>query len=567
MIELPSAAILAAQADVAMLMSVVKPVLLLATILPYAWVVSSKLEADTRYFHFNVVLWNSIFLGAGIAALAAVVFIPIFWAGWPVAMVLLCGTLFAYWRYRDGRIPEERHFRPFSGEFRARMAAKRAQRGIAKAQISFIGPDGATRDVPGKDDPLLQVHLQIEDLLTNALERRASRLDVAPTRSGIAASCVIDGVRSSLATLEPQAAQAMIDYLKTQAGLDAADRRRLQEAKFRLNGPTGTVDLDLSTSGSSAGQTLRIDFDRSSRIVRPYESLGLLEVQRAVLDPLAEVHDRHGVVLVTSASGQGLTTCGYALLSRHDAFTSNIKTLERKIEFRLDGIDHVQWDATNPSLTFATQLQSILRRDPDIVLVGDATEPNALATAAAPGRDGPLVYVLMNQPGIAEAITEWCRGVGDLKHASRPLRAVMTQRLIRTLCPNCKQPFQPPAEQLKQLGIPEKAAGRIHRPVGKVQINRNRIEDCPVCQATGYLGQTAVFEVMPITEEARQHLLAGDLKAAVAEARRHKVPTLPQSALAKVVAGETSLEEFVRVFAAKPAPSRAAAPKKEASGA
>jgi general secretion pathway protein E len=143
----------------------------------------------------------------------------------------------------------------------------------------------------------------------------------------------------------------------------------------------------------------------------------------------------------------------------------------------------------------------------------------------------------------------------------------MTQRLVRTLCPNCKQPFQPPPEQLKRLGIPERAAGRIHRAVGKIQPARNRIEDCPVCQGSGYLGQVAVFEVMPVTDEIRKHLLEGDLKASMAEARRHKMLLLPEAALAKVVSGDTSLEEFARVFAPKPAAPRPAASAKAEGGA
>lgn len=558
---------LAAQADTAFLMSVVKPVLLVASIIPYAWVVSSRLEPDTRYFHFNVALWNGLFLAAGIAALAAMVLIPIFWVGWPVAILLLAGTLFGYWQYRDSRVPQERRYRPFSGEFREKMEARRAKRGIAKAQISFVGSRGEVRNVPGKEDPLLPVHLRVEEILVPSLERRASRLDIAPGRGGIVASCLVDGVRANLGSLSAEEAQAVVDFIKAQAGLDVQDRRRRQEAEFSLNGPTGTATLTLATSGSSAGQTLRLDFNRRERLSRPYDSLGLLEAQRAILDPLAEVHDRHGVVLIAASGGQGLTTTGYSLLSRHDAFTCNIKTLEKKVELRLDGIDHVEWDASNPSLPFATQLQSILRRDPDIVLVGDTSETNTQATAAAPGREGPLVYVLMQQPGVSAAITEWCRAVGDLKAAVKPLRAIMTQRLVRTLCPNCKQPFQPPPEQLKRLGIPERAAGRIHRAVGKIQPARNRIEDCPVCQGSGYLGQVAVFEVMPVTDEIRKHLLEGDLKASMAEARRHKMLLLPEAALAKVVSGDTSLEEFARVFAPKPAAPRPAASAKAEGGA
>ncbi len=532
--------VLAATADAALLASFVKPVLLLASFLPFAWVVSSRLEPDARLNRLNVALWNGIFVAAAAVALALALLIPIFWIGWPVALIVLAGSLLAYWKTRDAKLPEDRRFRFFSSEMQTKIEARRTRRGIAAAQVSFTGPGGEARKVPEKDDPLLPVHLRVEELLVPALERRASRVEILPGRNGIAATAMVDGLRSTLAKLSPEEAPPIIDYVKTQAGLDVEDRRRLQETEFRLKGPTGDVEVTISTSGSSAGQALRLDFDRRSRIGRSYDTLGLHPTQKAVLDPLAEPEARHGVVLVTAPPGEGLTTTGYALLGRHDAFTCNIKTLEEKVELALEGVDHIGWSTSDPNTPFATSLQSMLRRDPDIVLVGATSEPRVLATAAVPGPD-----------------------VGDLKAAARGLRAVTTQRLMRTLCPNCKQPAQTTPEQLRKLGIPERAAGQIQRAVGKIQPARNRIEDCPVCQGTGYLGQVAVFEVRPVDDAVRTQLLAGDLKAAVAEARRRKMLLLPEAALAKVVAGDTSLEEFARVFApkkpARPSASRGSA--------
>ncbi|MGA0286042.1 MAG: GspE/PulE family protein [Phycisphaerales bacterium] len=556
--------ILAATADAAFLASFIKPVLLLASFLPFAWVISSRLEPDARINRMNVAAWNAAFVGTAIAALAAALLIPIFWVGWPIAVLLLVGVLFAYWKIRDAKVPEDRRFKLFSGEMQAKLEARRARRGIAAAQIAFTGPDGVARNVPEKDDELFPIHMRVEDLLVPALERRASRVEILPGRNGIVASALVDGVRVALAKLSPEETPPILDYIKRQADLDVEDRRRLQEAEFRLRGPTGDAAVTLTTSGSSAGQTLRLEFDRRTRLGRSYDTLGLHQNQKAVLAPLTEPEHRHGVVLVTAPAGQGLTTTGYALLGRHDAFTCNIKTLEEKVEFDLEGVDHVGWTTSDPTTPFATTLQSMLRRDPDIMLVGATNEPRVLSTAAGPGPDGPLLYVLMQQPGVAAAITEWCRSVGDLKAASRGLRAVTTQRLMRTLCPNCKQPAQTTPDQLRKLGIPERAAGQIQRAVGKIQPARNRIEDCPVCQGSGYLGQVAVFEVMPVDDDVRAQLLAGDLKAAVAEARRKKMLLLPEAALAKVVAGETSLEEFARVFAPKSA-ARPSAPRGSAA--
>jgi type II secretory ATPase GspE/PulE/Tfp pilus assembly ATPase PilB-like protein len=126
---------------------------------------------------------------------------------------------------------------------------------------------------------------------------------------------------------------------------------------------------------------------------KPIDSLGLLPAQIELLAATLDPKDRHGVILVGAPSGHGLTTTCYSLLGRHDAFTSNIKTLERQIELQLDGIDHTQFDSDNPAADYATNLQSILRRDPDIVLLADLKDPNTGKTAAGPGMNGPLLYI------------------------------------------------------------------------------------------------------------------------------------------------------------------------------
>jgi type II secretory ATPase GspE/PulE/Tfp pilus assembly ATPase PilB-like protein len=150
--------------------------------------------------------------------------------------------------------------------------------------------------------------------------------------------------------------------------------------------------------------------------------------------------------------------------------------------------------------------------------------------------------------------------VGDVKVATKALRMVTNQRLMRSLCPNCRQSYQPTPEQIKKLNLPAKKVTQLFRAGGKVQV-KNRIEDCPVCGGSGYLGQTAVFEVMVVDDEARKHLSAGDLKAALAHARRNRMIYQQEAALSKVINGETDLDEVVRVLA----PSKSSAGPENAS--
>jgi type II secretory ATPase GspE/PulE/Tfp pilus assembly ATPase PilB-like protein len=173
------------------------------------------------------------------------------------------------------------------------------------------------------------------------------------------------------------------------------------------------------------------------------------------------------------------------------------------------------------------------------------------------------MYIPQRAAGVGEQLQQWARLVGAVKMAARGLRFVINQRLVRNVCPNCRQAFPPSAEQLQKLGLPAGKVEQLYQASGKIQIKHNKVETCPVCGGTGYLGQTGVFQTMVIGEETRRLIRAGDLKAAMAEARRSKMLYLQEAALRKVVDGETTIDEVVRVLAPsrKSASASASSPK------
>ena len=537
---------LAQQAVSAVLIGWWKVLLMVPPFIGWGWLVATKLDKDARYFHLNVNMWNGIHLGAAVAALAAMLFIPIFWVGWPVGMLLLLAPILVYWKVRDQSVPESQKF-ALSGEgFAAKMTARRQARAAKDALIQFTDRSGKQRKIPLKDEPMFGTHMLAEDLIGPAIDARASRIEMAIASSGAAISQTIDGLRYKREPISTEEASRLLDYLKEIAGLDVNDRRRRQQGDFKLQSPTGQVVATLVTAGSSAGQTMRVDFDRAKRVQNPFDALGLLAPQFEALKTLDQAHERHGIVLVGAPSGNGLTTTSYSFLARHDAYTCNVKSLEREIQVQLEGADQVLWDPNNPDLDFATQLQSILRRDPDIVMVGEAKDSDTAKVAIDPGMNGPLIYIQQPLPTIAEQVRDWVKKAGDVKEAVKSLRAVTNQRLLRSLCPNCRQGYQPTPEQLRKLNLPAKKVSQLFRASGKVQV-KNKIEDCQICKGTGYLGQTAAFEVFMVDDEARKLLAAGDLKAALAHARRQNMFYLQEAALSKVISGETTLEEVVRV--------------------
>lgn len=541
--------LLAQQVSTYSLVSYIKPILMLATLVPYAWM-ASKVEPDTRKYLLPVTLWNGVMVGAAAIALLAVLLIPIFWIGWPLMILILTGTLWGYWQYRDKRVPANAKFQLVSEGFKKSMADRQARKAIAEAAIKFFSPSGRPQPLPQRDTPEHAVHMALESILLPALTRRVSRLDLVATapQQPLVPLHTVDGVRVKGESIAPQAAVEAIDYLKKMAGLNLDDRRRKQVAEMKMTSPARDVVATVAVWGSSAGPALRVDFDRSKSLQVSFESLGFLPQQLEAMRSFQEAHRRHGVFLISALPGQGLTTTAYSLIGRHDAYTCNIKTLEKTVEMQLEGVDHAQFNPANPTVDFATNLQSILRRDPDVVYIADVTDPNTGRIASNPGIAGPLLYIGIPSESIGAAISEWFRAVGDLKAAAKGLVGVSHQRLIRKVCEACRQPLQPTPDLLKRLGVPAGKTPNLFRANGKIQV-KNRVEDCPVCQGTGFFGLTACFEIMLVDETMRQMLAEGDFKSAYAHARReHKLIQLQEAAMEKVRSGQTTIEELVRVF-------------------
>jgi len=156
----------------AFLESPYKPFLMILPFIPWAWLISSKLDKDARYFHLNVTMWNSIHLAAGAAAFAAMLFTPIFWIGWPIGLLLLATPVFVYWQYRNGQVPEAQKFQLSGETFSSKVEARRQAKAARDAVIQFITADGEPQDVPLKDDPTFPIHMQVEDLIGPALDVR-----------------------------------------------------------------------------------------------------------------------------------------------------------------------------------------------------------------------------------------------------------------------------------------------------------------------------------------------------------------------------------------------------------
>jgi len=537
------------------------PLIALAFLCLWGWVTSTIWDKDTVYWHFNREAWNVAHLICGTLGFALMILpVPMVW--WPAVgftggLLVMWASSIAYWIYHNKNVPEDQVFRVSAEGFRQRMAARSAARQKKAAAISLIDAKGVARGLPGKDDPLFVVHMTMEDMLTPAFLQRAAVVELMPNRSGqYQVSQTVDGMRYRREPLDAGVANTVIDYVKGAASLDVADKRRRQVGDLVAHFGTENHEVRVRSAGSSAGQTMTLDIDLKKRVDIKPADLGLLPRQIEALDKATAPDDLHGVILVSAPVGNGRTTTLYAMLRRHDAFTANIRTLEYERLVLIDGVGHSEFKA-DKGVDFATEIRSMLRRDPTILMVEDITDAHTAQELAAPGMRGPLQYIGVRAESGLEALAKWAKAVGDLKVAAEPMKAVISSRLLRKLCDNCKVPYQPDPNQLRKLGLPPDQIKQLYKHSGKV-IERNREETCPVCGGLGYRGQTGAYEVMVFDNDARKLIAAGDLNGLKTHMRRVKTISIQEAALRKAIDGVTSIEEVIRVTRGGSAPQAGA---------
>ncbi|MEM0982649.1 MAG: ATPase, T2SS/T4P/T4SS family [Planctomycetota bacterium] len=540
-------------AEALVLVSWWKAILILPPIVGWAWLVSTVFDKQADRFSLGRDGWNAVHLALGLVALIAALAIPIpaWWSlliGYALMLAILGADIAAFVVMTNGdeRVPEGAKLKLDLSALKGDAEAKKAAKQQAKVSIKIVGPGKQVVPPPQKETPEYEVRALAEERIIEALDNRGSRLDiVASQREGASGvSYIVDGVRQGATQLAPQQAVAMIDFWKACAGLDVKDRRRKQTATFKIERSDVPTELKLTTSGAQGGVQLTLVVDPSEAVKMKAGSIGLLPQQIELLEQLLEAR---GVMLLTAPKQQGRTTTMYAMLGMHDAYTQNIVTLEHEIESEIEGVRQSAFDPTAEA-EFSTTLRSMIRRDPDVVGVGDVPDAETAKEAAAVEADRTRIYLSMTAEGSLPALATWTKAVGDADAAGKPLTGIVTQRLVRRLCENCRIEYQPPPEMLKKLQLPADRVKRLFKKGGQVLI-KNKPETCPVCQGTGYFGQTGIFEVLPFGPEERAALRDQNWNGLKAEWRKKGAIMLNQAALRLAAEGVTSVEEITRVTA------------------
>jgi type II secretory ATPase GspE/PulE/Tfp pilus assembly ATPase PilB-like protein len=542
-----------AAGDAYVLVSWWKAILLMVPFIGWAWVISTILDKHAQRFFLGQEKWNLIHMIFGVGALALVVLLPM--GGMVGLLVAFFGAavilgidiiVFASIANKDDRIPEHAKLTLNMSDMAAKREEKKAAKKLGSSELTIVGADKMKIAPPDKESTGFAVRLAAEEIIINSHEARASQVDILPINAETyGVSMLVDGVRQPGEQLAKADAIQIIDFWKNAAGLDVEDRRRKQGGSVDASSESiSPKTVKCVTSGSKNGMVLTMIFNPDKAVRREPSELGMTNSQLEMAKDWAQTTE--GIVLLAAQSDNGRTTSMYSMLKLHDAYTSNIQTIEYEIEDAIEGVKQIVFDQTSEEADFATTVRSSLRRDPDVVGVCDLPDAPTAKNIAISDYDRTRVYLSLKSDDALNAIQLYVRGVGDAKLAAQGLSGVIAQKLLRCLCNNCKVAYQPTPEMLKKLGLPSDKVKQLFKKGGQVLI-RNKPEICPACNGVGYEGQTGCFGVFPIGDEERKMIAAENWTGLRTAMRKRSLPTVQQAALRKAVEGITSIEEVSRI--------------------
>ena len=375
----------------------------------------------------------------------------------------------------------------------------------------------------------------VNQIITRSIRARASDIHIEPYQDSLKIRYRVDGILYDLLTPPKWMQPALISRIKVMSRLDIAEKRLPQDGRLNIRIGNQEIDIRVSTIPTAFGERVVLRLLNKSGSLLTLTELGISPPQRELLEKVSAFPN--GIFLITGPTGSGKTTTLYAILSAINKPAINIITIEDPVEYQLKGISQIQ---VNPKidLTFARGLRSIVRQDPDVILVGEIRDKETADIAVQSALTGHLVFSTLHTNDAASAITRLVDiGVEPFLISSSVI-AVAAQRLIRVLCEQCKAPYIPTETVLNSMGLTlDQLQGPVYQAKG-----------CPACFHTGYRGRTSIFEMMVMDSGLKNLILKTyDSSRIKQEALRKHMVTLGEDGVEKVLGGITTFEEVLRV--------------------
>jgi type IV pilus assembly protein PilB len=385
----------------------------------------------------------------------------------------------------------------------------------------------------GDDAPIVKA---VNAFIQQSVKEKASDIHIEPGERHVRVRYRIDGILQEMMTLPKQTHAPLVSRIKIMADMDIAEKRVPQDGRIQIKMDIHNIDLRVSTLPTIYGEKVVIRLLDKTNALFTINELGM---QPEVLDVFKKMlKQTYGVILITGPTGSGKTTTVYAGLNQLNDQEKNIITVEDPVEYVLPGINQVQVN-TKAGITFAAGLRSILRQDPDIIMVGEIRDGETAEIAVRAATTGHLVLSTLHTNDAAGTVTRLMNmGVEPFMVASSMV-GILAQRLVRIICPECKQSYQLPSNDLMRffLGVGETEPVTLYKGTG-----------CSLCNNTGYKGRIAIQEVMSISKEIRRLIMQKTAADLIKEqAIREGMLTLKEDGMKKALAGITTINEVIRV--------------------
>lgn len=513
----------------------------------YDWV-----GRDSERLGLRQQFWSLIIMSVGVSG-AVLSLLRVGFAFFSVLGIIALGMVFALYVIKRNLVvgEEQRVFtlKHLDYMFRKFMAGLNLRKGAgAMAQqkkpgqredtttIQLLHKDGASleRLTEGRTDSASEAVISVKELVESAVMARATDIHLEPKENELQARFRIDGILHNVPSYPTELGQPMLSSIKVLSDMDIAEKRKPQDGGFMGKFSGRTLDFRVSTAPTVHGETMVIRvLDRNAGLLK-LETIGMLQDHLTIVRRVIQYP--HGMLVVCGPTGSGKTTTLYAMLSEIDAFQKNIITIEDPIEYKLDNVSQT---AVNPKagVTFASALRSSLRQDPDVIMVGEIRDAETARVACQAAMTGHFVFTTLHANDSVTSLFRLLDLGVEAYFIASSLTASLSQRLVRVLCPKCKEAYMAEPDFLRKIGLPPDRQVQLYKAVG-----------CEACQGTGYQGRVGVFEVIEINDPIRELLRTNpSLQAITDEAKKAGFRKLQDDGLAKVIKGVTSLKELVRV--------------------
>lgn len=514
----------------------------------WAWV-GQWLDKDTLLVQTRQSFWNNLYVGTGSGAFLLWIILPtsfivdvlLFLSIWVTLMII-------YVMHRNVRVSRE--LRIFTAEHIRSILAREGKKEV-KSRLVFVSSHGNKLPVPLRQEPEYAGHIAGERLVYEISNGRVSQVEMNPMGDNYQMLYVIDGVKGVAGEWTNLETEQAITYLKAVGGLEVKDRRKPQEGHFSVQlSEHRDCQWRIRTAGSTQGERMELERVEEAQTLK-LESLGFNSNQLEAIKGI--IAEPKGVVLVCGEQDSGISTTLYSMVLTHDAFIQNVASLEKKELLDMDNVSQrFTTDPTVEGKDYARQLQSVLRSDPDVVMVGFCEGSKMAQVGTKGAMDGKKLYFGLAAQSTFHGLQAWLNMVQKSEAVADTLLAVICQNLFRELCTECRVEYTPDKELLKKLNLPSNKIKEFYRP-GEIEYDkRGRPIVCPVCQGTGYLGRTAIFETLFISDGLRE-LIRQDspVNSIRAQCRKEEMLYLQEEALRRVIDGTTSIQEVLRVTTEK----------------